>query len=125
MIAICASGTLADGGDGVRFGLMFYGEPCTGFVVRFRGVAYGYLNRCSHVAMELDWLEGVFFDDQAEYLMCATHGALYDAATGGCVGGPCLGRGGLRRLDVMEQDGTVWWRPGEGMAPQPKDQSAA
>ncbi len=61
--------------------------------------------------MELDWLEGAFFDADRQLLMCSTHGALYDPATGYCVGGACVGHGGLRALDVVEQDNAVYWRP--------------
>lgn len=116
MIAVCASEELVDSGQGVRFDLVIDGEKATGFVVRFGGVVVGYLNRCSHVAMELDWLPGLFFEDEGRYLMCATHGAIYEPSNGACVGGPCLGRGGLMRLQVVERDGKVWWTPGPGMA---------
>jgi nitrite reductase/ring-hydroxylating ferredoxin subunit len=56
-----------------------------------------------HVAMELDWVAGQFFDLDGEALLCATHGASYDPADGHCMGGPCAGRGGLRRLQVIEK----------------------
>ena len=61
------------------------------FFVRYDGKPYGYLNRCAHVAMELDWSEGQFFESSGLYLMCATHGAIYEPETGKCVGGPCRG----------------------------------
>ena len=70
-----------------------------------------YLNRCAHVAMELDWQPGMFFDFDAEYLLCSTHGAFYDPITGACRGGACTGYGGLRALTVVEQDGRVLWQP--------------
>lgn len=111
LIDLCAAEALADGGPGVRFAVTVGARDATGFVVRFRGHVRAYLNRCAHVAMELDWQPGMFFDADGEYLICATHGALYDPASGACVGGPCLGRGGLRALDVFERDGRVWWRP--------------
>jgi nitrite reductase/ring-hydroxylating ferredoxin subunit len=117
VIAVCAAEDLVDSGHGVRFDLVFHGEKATGFVVRYEGHAYGYLNRCAHVAMELDWLPGLFFEDEGRYLMCATHGAIYEPRTGDCAGGPCLGRGGLLPLQVVERDGKVWWIPGAGMAP--------
>src|SRR5262249_36178275 len=100
-----------------RFDLVIHGEKATGFVVRYGGNVRGYLNRCAHVAMELDWLPGLFFEDEGQFLMCATHGAIYEPATGACVGGPCLGRGGLLPLQVEERDGRVWWTPGAGMTP--------
>jgi nitrite reductase/ring-hydroxylating ferredoxin subunit len=111
VIELCASAAVADGGPGVRFAVAVGAQPATGFVVRHRGQVRAYLNRCAHVAMELDWQPGQFFEADGEYLICATHGALYDPASGTCAGGPCLGRGGLRPLDVFESDGRVWWRP--------------
>jgi nitrite reductase/ring-hydroxylating ferredoxin subunit len=111
MIDICASGALVDGGRGVRFEVSVAGRLVPAFVVRFGGIPRAYLNRCAHVAMELDWQPGEFFDFDAERLVCSTHGALYDPATGQCAGGACAGRGGLRALNVFEQDGRVAWEP--------------
>lgn len=111
MIELCAADALRDGGTGIRFALSAGGEEATGFVIRHRGRVQGYLNRCAHVATELDWQPGEFFDFERELLVCATHGALYEPSTGACAGGPCVGRGGLRRLEVFERDGRIYWRP--------------
>lgn len=119
LIAVCPSAALADGGPGVRFEVAVGGEPAAAFVVRHRGRVFGYLNRCTHVAMELDWMPGRFFDPEAEVLLCATHGAAYEPASGRCVGGPCAGRGGLRPLVVLEQDDVVYWRPDDAVLPRP------
>jgi nitrite reductase/ring-hydroxylating ferredoxin subunit len=113
LIRIGASADLLDSGPGLRFAASVAGRAVTGFVVRHRGAVVGYLNQCAHVAMELDWQPGVFFDADGQTLMCATHGALYDPATGRCVGGACAGRGGLRKLVVIEQDGGLYWQPDE------------
>ncbi len=104
---ICASNALEEGGPGVRFEVRWGGRMMPAFVVRFRGGAYGYLNRCGHVPVELDFQPGEFFDTSRLYLICATHGALYDPASGACLGGRCAGRG-LVRLDVTERDGAVY-----------------
>lgn len=111
LIEVCASSELLSGGRGVRFEVDVGGRNVPAFVVRYGGRAFAYLNRCSHVATELDWLPGLFFDFDAEHLMCSTHGAFYDPATGACRGGPCAGQGGLRALQVIEQDGRVFWQP--------------
>jgi len=120
LIEICASDALAERGRGVRFEVRVADRLVPAFVVRVDGVARGYLNRCAHVAMELDWQPGEFFDFDAEHLVCSTHGALYDPATGRCAGGACAGRGGLRALNVVERDGRIAWAPdgyAEGPAP--------
>jgi len=111
VIELCAGVILRDGGTGVRFDLIAGGEAATGFVVRHRGHVHGYVNQCAHVAMELDWQAGEFFDFDREFLVCATHGALYEPSSGACAAGPCAGRGGLRRLEVFERAGKIYWRP--------------
>jgi nitrite reductase/ring-hydroxylating ferredoxin subunit len=107
---ICASSTLVEAGDGVRFEIREPGRgtPAPAFVIRWRGRVYGYLNRCGHIPVELDWQHGAFFDFSRQYLICATHGALYDPATGACLGGRCEGRG-LTPLPVSERQGNVYF----------------
>jgi nitrite reductase/ring-hydroxylating ferredoxin subunit len=109
VIPLCASDDLVDGGRGVRFSVMFRGEVAPAFAVRHRGGVYAYLNRCAHVQMELDWQPGDFFEPDAEFLICATHGALYDPATGACRGGACAGHGGLRPIQLVERDQRIGW----------------
>lgn len=104
---ICAAAELGEGGRGVRFEFTRGDRTHSAFVVRFDGAARAYLNECAHVAIELDWQPGVFFDADGLYLMCSTHGAFYDAATGACAGGPCNGRG-LRPVRVREADGNIF-----------------
>ena len=105
---ICESGAVAESGRGVRFEVEYFGEPAPAFVVRKGGEVYGYLNRCAHVAMELDWQEGVFFDAAGLDLLCSTHGAVYEARSGRCIGGPCNGTP-LVKLRLEERDGQVYF----------------
>ncbi len=104
---ICASDALSDGGDGVRFTVLRQGIEETAFVVRHRGVAHAFINRCGHVPIELDWQEGKFFDITGTYLICATHGAMYSPESGRCLGGRCNGKG-LTPLTVVEHDGNIY-----------------
>jgi len=106
-IPICPSTALEDGGSGFRFELDWQGGRAAAFVIRHRGRARAYLNRCGHVPVELDWQAGEFFDVSRLYLVCATHGALYDPATGACLGGRCDHRG-LVALTVEERDGYIF-----------------
>jgi nitrite reductase/ring-hydroxylating ferredoxin subunit len=116
LIPVCASDALEEGGKGVRFPLTAGNEDATGFVVRYGGRVYGYLNRCAHVPIELDWNKGDFFEDSGLFLMCSTHGAVYDPATGYCAGGPCRG-GRLRKLAVLEKENQVFWQPDDYVGP--------
>ncbi|WJF89502.1 Rieske 2Fe-2S domain-containing protein [Paraburkholderia bonniea] len=119
-VRICASSELTDGGPGVRRAASFAGGAAVVFFVRYGGQAYGYLNRCAHVPMELDWVEGQFFESSGLYLMCATHGAIYAPETGKCEGGPCRG-GRLRPVHVDERDTpegrAVFWLPDAELHP--------
>lgn len=124
LIALCPSAQLVERGAGFRFDVLAGGEVLGAFAVRHRGRVVAYLNRCAHVAMELDWVDGQFFDSEGETLLCATHGAAYDPADGHCVGGPCAGRGGLQPLQVVEEGGVVYWRPDAGVRPRPAAEGA-
>jgi nitrite reductase/ring-hydroxylating ferredoxin subunit len=115
-IFICDSAALEEGGKGIRFPLTAGGEDATGFVVRYQGVVYGYLNRCAHIPIELDWNEGDFFESDGRYLICSTHGAIYLPETGRCAGGPCRG-GRLRTIVVTEKDNQVFWQADEFVRP--------
>ncbi len=105
---ICSSADLIEGGKGIRFPLVAGRDDATGFVVRFDGIAHGYLNRCAHVPVELDWAPGEFFESSGLYIMCATHGAIYTPDTGYCSGGPCRGSR-LRKIGIIEKDGHIFW----------------
>jgi nitrite reductase/ring-hydroxylating ferredoxin subunit len=105
---ICASAALVDGGAGVRFDLdpRRYFTPA-GFAVRHCGAVRAFVNRCPHAGTELDWNPGEFFDESGLYLICSTHGALFEASTGRCVAGPCRGAS-LIPLRIDERGGEVF-----------------
>jgi nitrite reductase/ring-hydroxylating ferredoxin subunit len=104
---ICQSDALAEGGCGIRFEVQAQGETMPAFAVRYAGRVYGYVNRCGHIPVELDWQPGEFFDYSRIYLVCSTHGALYHPETGACVTGRCNGRG-LICLPLIERDGAIY-----------------
>ena len=104
---ICAASALIEGGKGVRFSVVRDGKPVPAFAVRYNGGAYAYLNQCAHIPVELDWMEGEFFESSGLYLICTTHGATYEPDTGHCIAGPCKGQR-LKALEVVETDGNVY-----------------
>ncbi len=108
-IALCNGADLQEGGLAVPFDVVYGGQTCRAFAIRFEGQAHAYLNRCTHVAMELDYQPNRIFDDSGRWLLCATHGAAYKPDTGDCAGGPC--RGGLVKVEMSEVDGVVRWHP--------------
>ncbi len=116
-ITLCPSVALVEGAAAVPFEVIYNGEACRAFAIRYQGVAYAYLNRCTHVAMEMDYQPNRFFDDSGQWLLCATHGAAYLPATGQCAAGPC--RGGLVRITLSESGDRVHWHTAHGLEPAP------
>lgn len=114
-IALCASSELQDGGLAVPFDVVYGGQPCRAFAIRYQGPVHAYLNRCTHVSMEMDYQPGRFFDDTGQWLLCATHGAAYLPGTGECAGGPC--RGGLVKIALSEEGGMVHWHTSGHLRP--------
>ncbi len=60
-----------------------------GFAIRWRGEPHVWLNRCPHAGSPLDWIPGQFFSEDGNELVCHTHHARFDPASGACLGGPC------------------------------------
>lgn len=114
-IPLCNSADLVDSGEAVPFDVVYCGCTMRGFAIRFGGTVYGYLNQCAHVPMEMDYQANRFFDSTGQYLMCATHGAIYRPQTGECRGGPC--RGGLIKIAMSEEDSVVHWHTGANLQP--------
>lgn len=97
---------LIDGGKGVTFDIED-NQFERGFVIRFKGKLYAYRNQCPHLGSQLDWTEGDFFDEDSEFITCATHGAIFDPVTGNCINGPCVNER-LTSLAVECNEGTVY-----------------
>ena len=105
---IAASAGLKEGGKGQRFDVQnAAGEVIPAFVVRFDNQYFAYLNKCGHIAVQLDYMPGEFFSDDGQTLICATHGAEYAPDTGACLGGPCYGVG-LETLQISQADGSLY-----------------
>ena len=115
VIALCDSADLQEGGLGVPFDVQYGGQTCRAFAIRYQGVAHAYLNRCTHVAMEMDYQPNRFFDDSGKWLLCATHGAAYAPDTRSSAGGPC--RGGLVKIPLSESDSVVRWHTAYNLQP--------
>ncbi len=115
VIGLCNSSDLKDGELAVPFDVMYQGQACRAFAVRFEGQVHAYLNRCAHVAMEMDFQPNRFFDSTGRWLICATHGAMYQPETGACRGGPC--RGNLVKIELVELDGVVHWHTAYNLKP--------
>jgi nitrite reductase/ring-hydroxylating ferredoxin subunit len=110
---ICDAETLLER-TSAQFRFRREGLRIAGFVIRWDGVVHGYENLCRHLPLPLDYADGRFFTPDRDYLLCQSHGALYEPATGLCAQGPCKGAS-LKRLAVFEADGAIWLEIAEGM----------
>jgi nitrite reductase/ring-hydroxylating ferredoxin subunit len=77
------------------------------FLVNDQGQFHAYVNRCRHMPTPLDFIRDQFLSADGRHLMCYTHGALYEFATGLCIAGPCKGEA-LYRLPVRVEAGEVF-----------------
>ena len=104
-----AVGAFADLDDpGCREFSIGHGDwPFRGFVVRQGDKVFAYQNFCMHAGHPLNWKPDNFLTKDSSAIICASHGALYDVATGECFAGPCSGRS-LRRVDVAVREGLVY-----------------
>lgn len=91
MTALCRVDDIADpGAKGFSIGS---GENRRDiFVVRAQGRIYGFVNSCPHIGTPLDFLPDRFLTQDGAQILCSTHGARFEIATGRCVAGPCPGR---------------------------------
>ena len=80
-------------------------RPWPIIVVRWGRQVFGYVNRCPHDGVNLDWERNQFLDPNGIRLMCGKHGALFELGTGMCVEGPCKGRSLMPvALTVLDDD---------------------
>jgi naringenin degradation protein FdeD len=91
-------------GDVKKFWIVCRQYRLDGLLVNDNGRFHAYVNRCRHMPTPLDFIRDQFVSEDGRYLMCYTHGALYERGTGLCVSGPCQGES-LYRLPVsVDQD---------------------
>ncbi len=76
------------------------------FLVNYQGTYHAWVNRCPHAGTPLDTWPNEFFSEDGRHLICSTHGAVFDPATGVCVDGPCPGAR-LEPLAVIRSGDTV------------------
>lgn len=88
---VCRREQLPDSGKAVRFDIKRQGRELPAFAIAHNGDVHAYVNVCPHRGTSLDWQPGEVFDETGLYLVCATHGALFEPDTGLCIAGPCQG----------------------------------
>jgi nitrite reductase/ring-hydroxylating ferredoxin subunit len=80
--------------------------PLRGFIVKTpRGVA-AYVNYCPHAGHPLNFRPNKFLTPDGSLILCGSHGALFERATGLCVLGPCAGQS-LTKIPIDVANGYV------------------
>ena len=69
-------------------------------VVVCEGRAYAYENLCPHMSTPLNMIHDNIAVKKGKYLVCSNHGAIFEADSGKCVGGPCAGAS-LKAVDFQ------------------------
>src|SRR5229473_1318181 len=101
-------------GESLKFMLPIRGADEECFLINFQGEFHAYVNRCRHVPMAMDWMDNQFFAEDCNYLMCQTHNAYYEPASGECIAGPPTACGKyLYRVPLQIVDETIYARPPE------------
>jgi nitrite reductase/ring-hydroxylating ferredoxin subunit len=99
-------------GESLKFLIPIRGADEECFLINFDGAFHAYVNRCRHVPMALDWVDNQFFAEEGRYVMCQTHNAYYEPATGECIAGPFETCGKLLyRVPLEIADGTIYATP--------------
>ena len=94
-------------GKSKKFTMKRAGREFEALLVNFDGTHFAYVNRCPHTGITLDWVNNQFFSSDNRYLMCATHGAVFQPPTGECIWGPCVGLS-LQSLPIEISDGQIY-----------------
>lgn len=86
-----------------EFEIVINDSKLAGFILRFDGELYAYLNHCPHLGVPLNWQPDSFMSLDASHIQCSTHGALFNPDDGLCVSGPCRGEH-LTQLNIELTD---------------------
>ena len=104
---LCALADIPDGG-GCEHVFGPEHEQLRVLLLRRGDAVWGYVNRCPHFSIPLNFEPNVFCTYDGEILMCAHHSAMFRFESGECIDGPCLGHR-LTRVPIEVMDGNVCW----------------
>jgi len=93
-------------GDARGFEITIASETVAVVCIRQGQKVFAYRNRCPHTGINLEWLPDQFLDDTRQYVVCSTHGAMFQVEDGHCVTGPCAGDS-LDAVPVKIEKGVV------------------
>jgi len=96
-------------GTSKKFTMRRGGRDLEALLVNYQGNHFAYVNRCPHTGITLDWVNNQFFSSDNRYIMCATHGAVFEPPSGECIWGPCVGLS-LQSMPIEIDDGQIYAR---------------
>lgn len=96
-------------GTSKKFTMRRGGRDLEALLVNYQGNHFAYVNRCPHTGITLDWVNNQFFSSDNRYLMCATHGAVFEPPSGECIWGPCVGLS-LQSMPIEIDGGQIYAR---------------
>ena len=105
-VSVCRFDELGDP-DSREFRIGDGDWPFKGFVVRQGDDVFAYQNFCMHLGHPMNWKPDSFLTKDRTSIICSSHGAIYEIATGLCIGGPCIGKT-LRTLPAEIRDGVIY-----------------
>lgn len=87
---LCAAADVPNGGATL---VMARNQPAQEAIllVRRGDRVDGFVNRCPHMGLPLDWKPDRLALRGGDFLRCSHHGALFRVDDGRCVDGPCVG----------------------------------
>lgn len=78
------------------------------FITQRDGSFFAYRNICPHLQVNLEYMEDEFLDRDREYIICSTHGALFQVEDGMCIWGPCQGEALTAVAINVHSDGGIY-----------------
>ncbi|MFN3386879.1 MAG: Rieske (2Fe-2S) protein [Candidatus Thermochlorobacter sp.] len=82
------------------------GESVEGFIIRYQGKIYAYINLCPHAHEPIIFGHQSAFNSDKRYIVCREHFAMFNPETGVCVSGPCP-IADLVKIEVVEKDDMI------------------
>lgn len=71
------------------------------------GELIAFKNSCPHQGRRMDYMAGKFLLAQNGNIVCPAHGAEFNAQTGLCINGPCLGQS-LESIKVSSDEKSIF-----------------
>jgi nitrite reductase/ring-hydroxylating ferredoxin subunit len=96
-------------GTSKKFTMRRGGRDLEALLLNYQGNHFAYVNRCPHTGITLDWVNNQFFSSDNRYIMCATHGAVFEPPSGECIWGPCVGLS-LQSMPIEIDGGQIYAR---------------